>query len=140
MKAKAYCHKLAECKTDEELESSIEQMLKDLVKEADDLIVQRKAKSNSAIQSCVIEVNNKWKAMLRIHEEKKNNLDYDVPLRCAKFFDDGFKSAYVIIHPKRGWMFDIEQHKKVVEEAINEEKEKEEKKKLRLNTIFLKIE
>lgn len=125
MKAKAYWHKLAECKTDEELENSIEQMLKDLVKEADDLITQRKAKSNSAIQSCVTKVDGKWKAMIRIHEQKKDTLDDNAPLKASKFFDDGFKAAYVLIHPNREWMFDMEKHKKVVQEAIDWEKEKE---------------
>lgn len=114
MKAAEWYAKLKAAETDEDLERVLVNCLKSLVEDADKLIKIRKATSNEAIAGCIRDVNNKWIAIINC-KAKDKNIDSGSPISKAEFVDDGFKAAYVHIHPKRGWMFDLKQHKKRVE-------------------------
>lgn len=115
MKAKEWYEKFEKCSTDEEFGHILTNCLKSLSDDADHLIKIRHAKSDHAVVSCINEVNNKWIAIINLYENKKESYDESHPLYNAKLLKDGFKAAYVHIHPKMGWYFDLTAHKHYVE-------------------------
>lgn len=123
MKAKHYYMCFKSCDTTEKLEDSIEKCMLDFVKDAENLITTRCAKSREAIASCIKEVNQKWLALIRIHDESKGKLDYDHPLKDVGFNEDGFKAAFVHIHPEYSWAFNLDEFKQELEKARKERDE-----------------
>lgn len=123
MKAKHYYMCFKSCDTTEKLEDSIEKCMLDFVRDAENLITNRCAKSREAIASCIKEVNQKWLALIRIHDESKDKLDYDHPLKDVGFNEDGFKAAFVHIHPEYSWAFDLDGFKKKIDQAQKEREE-----------------
>ena len=119
MKAKEWYKQFEMCETSDEFEKKLEECLIELVDDADKLIIKRKAKSHDAIASCINEVNQKYKAIINIHENKKKNHESDI-LGGVTILDDGFKAAYVLKHPDREWYFNINNHMKKVEERRDE--------------------
>lgn len=140
MKAKLYFAKLKECKTEEEFMNQYESMMYELDEEVGSLIQQRNAKTNDAIKSCILEIDNKYKAILRLINKYKEELvsnPEESPekdfIRNLKFLDDGFKAVYVELHPDHEWFFDINKHKKYIKEIEEVEKKKQEER----NNFFL---
>ena len=123
MKAKYYYMCFKSCDTTEKLEDSIEKCMLDFVKDAENLITTRCAKSREAIASRIKEVNQKWLALIRIHDESKGKLDYDHPLKDVGFNEDGFKASFVHIHPEYSWAFDLDGFKKKIDQAQKEREE-----------------
>ena len=135
MKAKLYFNKLKECQNEETFMEFYESMMYDLVKEAEELIKLRNAKKDESVKSCVMEVDNKYKAIIRLlnkyKEELINQIDCDPNLEFIKtltFLDDGFKAIYVELHPNHKWVFDLDKHKNMIQN-IKEENEREKKRR-----------
>lgn len=125
MKAKDYYKILQESSNDEEqFEKALENTLKSMSNEADELIRRRNAKTNDAVFGCIRDVDQKWKALVSMHNRKKEKFELDGYLAQSVLLDDGFKAAYVHLHPDREWMFDMKKH----EQRINELKAQEEQK------------
>ena len=134
MKAKQYMWKLieaAETNSELKLMDEMSQMLEDLIKDADNLIETRRASTNKAIESCVLEVNEKYKAILRLHNKYKEE-NPDSILSAVTLVGDGFKACYVELHPDRGYIFDIKKHKEMMDQK---RKEYEEQKKALENFV-----
>lgn len=110
MKAKDWWDRFKNVQTDEELEKLLDNCLKELVQDADKLITIRRAKSDKAVAACINEVNNRWIAIYNLFEKEKDTFQDTHPLYKAVLFKDGFKAAYVKIHPNRGWYFDMKAH------------------------------
>lgn len=143
MKAKLYFNKLKECPNEEAFMEFYESMMYDLVKETEELIKTRNARKNESIKSCVLEVDNKYKAIIRLlnkyKEELIKELDCDPDkefLKTLTFLDDGFKAIYVELHPEHKWVFDLDKHKKMVKEM---QEENERKQKRRENFFLHKV-
>lgn len=135
MKAKLYFNKLKECPNEEAFMEFYESMMYDLVKETEELIKTRNARKNESIKSCVLELDNKYKAIIRLldkyKEELINEIDCDPDkdfIKTIKFLDDGFKAIYVELHPEHKWVFDLDKHKKMIKE-MQEENEREKKRR-----------
>lgn len=105
MKAIEYYNKLKESKTSEEFKDALTRCLKDLVYDADKLIKVRRATSNEAVRKCVLEVNDKWLAIINLYQKDKN-IDPESPLWGSTLYTDGFKNVYLNKNPNRGWLFD----------------------------------
>lgn len=117
MKAKEYAEKLfALVEKHEEFENLLEKCLRELVKEADGLIKIRRATSDESVAACINQVNQKYLAIINNYE-KMANAKYEgwETTMCPTILKDGFKAAYVHIHPNRGWYFDINRHKNFIE-------------------------
>lgn len=117
MKAKDWYKKLADATSQEEFENVLENCLKNLCDDAMNLINIRKAKSDNAVSACIKEVNNKWSAICRMLESDKENKKFaDEACQMNVYLDnDGFKAAFIQLHPKYGWCFDLEAHKRKIE-------------------------
>jgi len=118
MKAKEYAQKLFELvENQDEFENFLEKSLKEFCAEADKLIKIRRAKSDESVAACINELNQKWIALVN-HYKKLMNNEYEGWEKhiFPTLLEDGFKSAYVLTHPNRGWYFDIKRHKKFIEE------------------------
>lgn len=119
MKAKEYAQKLFELvEKHEEFENLLERSLKALCQDADNLIKLRRAKSDEAVAACINEVNAKWLAIIN-HYKKLTNDEYQgwETTMCPILLEDGFKATYVHLHPNRGWYFDVNRHKKFVDDT-----------------------
>lgn len=128
MKAKEWYKKFESCETEEQFQQKLEACLLSLVEEANELISKRRCKSPDAMAACINEVNTKWFAIKRIHDKNKKNKDWHHPILSeAELLEDGFKAVYVHFHPKNSWFFDINKHKKMIDEK-NEEIERRKKK------------
>ena len=130
MKAKEYAEKLFELvEKHEEFENLLEKCLKALCAEADSLIKIRRAKSDEAVAACINQVNQKYLAIINQYE-KLTNKEYQgwETTMCPTLLVDGFKAAYVHIHPNRGWYFNIKRHK----QFINEENARREAQQRRI--------
>ena len=123
MKAKHYYMCFKHCDTEEKLEEQIEKCLLDFVKDAENLITTRCAKTREAKASCIKEVNQKWLALIAIHERSKESLSVDNPLKDLCFREDGFKAVFVHTHPEYEWAFDLNSFKNQIEK---DQKEREE--------------
>lgn len=115
MKAIDYYNRLKEAKSDKEFETVLASCLDDLVYDANKLIKVRKAKSDDAVSKCILEVNDKWIAILNLRDKDKN-IDPESPLWGTTLYRDGFKAAYVEINPKHKWFFDVKKHQTRMEE------------------------
>lgn len=115
MKAIEYYNKLKASKTKEEFENELNNCLVSLIQDANKLIKIRRATSDNAVRKCILEVNDKWKAIVNLRENDKN-IDKDSPMYAVYLVKDGFQAAYVMQNPKRRWMFDLEQHKRNVKQ------------------------
>lgn len=115
MKAREWYAKLKGCVTIEEYENILENCLRSLVSDADNLIRIRRATSDHAVAACINEVNNKWVCILNTRDND-TSIPENHPMMESKLLKDGFKAAYVTIHPNRGWYFDIKRHKSNVAE------------------------
>ena len=113
MKAKEWYSKMKEAKTEKEFETVLANCLKSLSEDADHLIKVRRAKSDKAIAACIDEVNNKWIAICNLHSS--DTFEEDSPMYKSTLIKDGFRGAYVHLHPNRGWYFDLKAHKGNVE-------------------------
>lgn len=119
MKAREWYAKLKGCTTVEEYENTLENCLRGLINDADNLIRIRKATSDHAVAACITEVHNKWVCIVNM-KDNDTNIPEDHPMSKSKLMKDGFKAAYVTVHPNKGWYFDIKRHKANVEqERIN---------------------
>lgn len=114
MKAKHWFNVLKSSNAEEEFDKNLNTCMGSLCKDADDIIYHRQAKSREAIASCIMEVNNKWLAIIRLwdryREENPENPNLDIYLH-----KDGFKAVYVSYNPKYKWAFDIEKHREDLE-------------------------
>ena len=110
MKASEWYAKLKATTTEEEYEHVLENCLRSLVQDADNLVKIRRATSDKAVAACINEVNNKWLAILNMRESD-TTIPSDHYMMKTKLVKDGFKAAYVHIHPNKGWYFDIKRHK-----------------------------
>lgn len=125
MKAKEWYAKFEACTTEEQFQQELDTCLRSLVKEANDLISKRKCKTSDAMAACINEIDNKWFAIKRIHDKNKKNREWYHPvLSHAELLEDGFKAVYVQLHPKNKWFFNLDKHKKMVDEREREIKEK----------------
>lgn len=117
MKAKDWYKKLVDATSQEEFEKILENCLRSLCDDAMNLINIRKAKSDSAVSACIKEVNNKWSTICRMFESDKENKKFtDDSCQMNIYLDrDGFKAAFIQSHPKYGWCFDLEAHKRKIE-------------------------
>lgn len=115
MKAREWYAKLRAASAEEEYEKVLENCLRSLVQDADNLIKMRKATSDKAVAACINEVNNKWLAILNMRDSD-TTIPSDHIMAKSKLMKDGFKAAYVHIHPNKGWYFDINRHKANVEQ------------------------
>lgn len=108
-KAKDWYTRMRESKTKDDFETILSNCLKSLSEDADHLIKVRKAKSDKAVAACINEVNNKWIAICNLHDS--DSFTEEHPMRGSILHIDGFKAAYVHLHPNRGWYFDMKNHK-----------------------------
>lgn len=115
MKAREWYAKLKATPTQEEYETVLENCLRSLVQDADNLIKIRKATSDKAVAACIDEVNNKWLAILNMRESD-TTIPSDHHMMKSKLVKDGFKAVYVHIHPNKGWYFDMKRHKANMEQ------------------------
>lgn len=128
MKAKEYAQKLFELvENEKEFENYLEKCLKALCQDAENLIKLRRAKSDEAVAACINEVNTKWLAIVNQYN-KLTNQKYEgwEETICPIIVKDGFKAAYVTLHPNRGWYFDISRHKKWIDEKNSDIRQREE--------------
>ena len=125
MKAKEYYRTLQEASdTEEGFEEALEKVLTSMSNEVDELIRQRNAKSNDAIAGCVKEIDQKWRALVALHNKKKEKFELDGYLGKAILLDDGFKAVYVHLHPDRKWMFDMKKHEQHIDKLKAQEEQK----------------
>lgn len=119
MKAKEWYSKMKNASTKEEFETVLVKCLESLCDDADKLIKIRHATSDHAVANCINEVNDKWKSIVNSFESDKNNGVFKEghPFYDSVLHVDGFKAAYVHLHPKRGWYFDMKIHKQNIETA-----------------------
>ena len=117
MKAKEWYNKLKEADNKDNFETVLTNCLKSLCEDTDHLIKIRHAKSDHSVASCINEVNNKWAAIVRMVNEEKETFQESHPLKNSILHKDGFKAAYVHLHPKCGWYFDMNRHKQNIETA-----------------------
>lgn len=117
MKAKEWYNKLKEANTQELFGTVLANCLESLCEDADKLIKIRHATSDNAVAACINEVNNKWQSIVNSFEKDKGTFEEDHPLNYSILHKDGFKAAYVHLHPKRGWYFDMKAHKQNIETA-----------------------
>lgn len=110
MKARDWYAKLKQASTQEEYENTLENCLRSLIQDADNLIKIRRATSDKAVSACIDEVNNKWLAILNMRESD-TTIPADHQMMKSKLVKDGFKAAYVHVHPNKGWYFDMKRHK-----------------------------
>lgn len=110
MKAREWYAKLKGAPNQEQYEKVLDNCLRSLVQDADSLIKIRKATSDKAVAACIDEVNNKWLAILNMRESD-TAIPPDHHMMKSKLVRDGFKAAYVYIHPNKGWYFDMKRHK-----------------------------
>lgn len=123
MKAKEYYRMLQEASdTEEGFEEGLEKVLTSMSDEVDELIRRRNAKSNDAIAGCVKEIDQKWRALVALHNKKKEKFELDGHLGRAILLDDGFKAVYVHLHPGREWMFDMKKHEQHIDELKVQER------------------
>ena len=115
MKAREWYEKLKQAYTQEEYERVLENCLRSLVQDADKLIKIRRATSDKAVAACIDEVNNKWLAIVNMTESDVT-IPADHQMKKSKLVKDGFKAAYVHIHPNKGWYFDMKRHKANMEQ------------------------
>ena len=114
MKAKEWYKKLYESASEEEFNKNLANCLRSLSDDAMNLIKIRKAKSDNAVSACITEVNNKWLTICRLFDtDKENGVFAKGSYQDGLYLDkDGFKAAFIQLHPKYGWCFDLEGHKK----------------------------
>lgn len=125
MKAKDYYRILQESSNDEEkFEKALENILKSMSDEVDELIRRRNAKSNDAIAGCVKEIDQKWRALVALHNKKKEKFELDGHLGKVILLDDGFKAVYMRLHPGREWMFDMKKHEQHIDKLKAQEEQK----------------
>lgn len=117
MKAKEWYNKIKEAESKEDFETVLTNCLKSLCEDTDHLIKIRHAKSDHAVAACINEVNNKWTTIVRMVNEEKESFHENHQLKNSMLHKDGFKAAYVHLHPKCGWYFDMKQHKQNIETA-----------------------
>lgn len=117
MKAKEWYSKMREASTKEEFETVLTNCLESLCDDADRLIKIRHATSDHAVANCIDEVNNKWMSIVNSFENDKNKGVFEEGhyLHNSALHKDGFKAAYVHLHPKRGWYFNMKAHKQNIE-------------------------
>lgn len=120
MRAKDYYRRLEECKTQEEFKEVFGAVLEDLCKDADDLLKRRNSKRREVVAAAINEVNQKWLALISLHERKRSDEQFGKPIYNCEFLKDGFKAVYVQAHPEYEWAFDFESHKKMVDNRIAE--------------------
>lgn len=120
MKAKEYYKRISQAKTFELAKTEVCNCLQNLIKDADDLVKRRCCKNNSAVSSCVREVNQKWEAIVNAHESVRESYDIDHPLYGVELHKDGFKAAYAETYPDRYVDFDLNKHIKMVESRNKE--------------------
>lgn len=114
MKAREWYAKLKGATNEEEYESVLDNCLRSLVQDADSLIRIRRATSDKAVAACIDEVNNKWLAILNMRDSD-TTIPSNHQMAKTKLLKDGFKAAYVHIHPNKRWYFDLNRHKANVE-------------------------
>ena len=137
MKAKLHYAKLKECATEEAFYEAHETMMYDLVKDVEVLIKSRNAKRRDAVEACIKEVNDKYRAICRLHEKYQKEVDYGHFIKTIKFLDDGFKAIYVDLHPEHKWAFDLKKHCEKVDKMREEIKRREEQEKERESSLFI---
>lgn len=120
MRAKDYYRRLEACETSDEFKDVFKAVLDDLCADADDLIKRRNSKRQEVVAAAIQEVNQKWLALITIHERKRNDDQFGKPIYNCEFLKDGFKAVYVQAHPEYKWAFDFEAHKKMVDQRIAE--------------------
>lgn len=123
MKAKQYCVKLFACQDQDEFCNTFEEILYDLVKETEELIKTRNCKARNAIASCILDVDNKYKSIVRRYISYRDSLPEDHYMKDIQLLDDGFKAIYVTLHKEHSFAFDVDTHIKKIKE---EEKRKEQ--------------
>ena len=128
-KAKELFHTLIECKDQETFESKFEQILKDLVEEAQTIIKKRGCKTVEAKRSAIMEIDGKWKALVNLTHTKKHTIPEDSYMLQVNLMEDGFKAAYVHIHPDDSWFFDLNAHSNKMDKMREEQKKSEEEYK-----------
>lgn len=137
MKAKLHYAKLKECATEEAFYEAHESMMYALVKDVEILIKSRNAKSRDAIEACIKEVNDKYRAICRLHEKYQKEADYGHFVKTIKFLEDGFKAIYVDLHPEHKWAFDLKKHCEKVDKMREDIKKREEQQEKQRDSLFL---
>lgn len=106
MKAKEYFSKLMQNETENEFVNCYEEILFQLVTEVETLIEARNAKSMNAIKSCILEINQKYVALVNLLNKAKITRKEDRPyLAEFTFLEDGFRDIYCEIHKDYEWVF-----------------------------------
>lgn len=121
-KAKDWYSKMTSATSEEEFTTVLGNCLKALVDDARNLIKVRKAKSDKAVAACINEVNNKWLAIVALHEKASYGDDHH--MYGVKLAKDGFKAAFVHENPSKGWYFDLKAHKQNMEVLEKQEVDK----------------
>ena len=119
MKAKEWYAKLKEANSNDEFGTVLTNCLESLCEDVDKLIKIRHATADHAVANCIEEVNNKWKTIVNLFEIDKDKGAFKEghPLHNSILHKDGFKAAYVHLHPNCGWYFDMEHHKQNIKTA-----------------------
>lgn len=133
MKAKEYYERLKASQNEEEFFAESEKILYDLVADAEKLIHDRHARQRSAIESCILEVNDKYKAICRLHDKYRSQDSAKEFFKSIILLEDGFKAVYVQCHPEHNWVFNLNAHLKKIEE--NEHKQKMKKDQLYFHQV-----
>ncbi len=137
MKAKLHYAKLKECTTEEAFYEAHESMMYALVKDVESLIKSRNAKSRDAIEACIREVNDKYRAICHLHEKYQKEADCAHFIKTIKFLEDGFKAIYVDLHPEHKWAFDLKKHCEKVDKMREDIKKQEEQREKQRDSLFI---
>ena len=118
MKAKEYAERLISLvEKHEEFENELEKCLRALCQDADNLIKIRRAKSDQSVAACINEINSKWMAIINCYRKTMENKYKEwASVMYPTLLEDGFKAAYVHLHPNRGWYFNLSRHKQWCDE------------------------
>lgn len=105
MKAKEYFARLMKNETEDEFVKDFESVLYDMVKECENLIKTRNVKTREGRRSCVLEVNQKFVALINLLDKAKETRQDREYLKEYKFLPDGFRDIWCSLHKDSEWIF-----------------------------------
>jgi len=105
MKAKEYFARLMNNETEDEFIKDFESVLYDMVKECENLMKTRNVKSKEGQKSCVLELNQKYVALINLLDKARNTRADRDYLKEYKFLPDGFRDIWCSLHENSEWIF-----------------------------------
>lgn len=121
MKAKEAYKILQSCKTEDEVVSKVTDILEGFINDVKTLKEKRNIRSMTSLNSVVREVNQKWLAIVRIHEKERMNLDNaNLPISAYELMPEGFEA---VCAEAFGYNFDLTSYKQKLAELKKRQEE-----------------